>query len=126
MGTSDSPRQRLIRRDGWTIDRQLRFLDALRRNRNVAGAARSAGMSRESAYRLRNRPENALLAALWDRALASPPPTRTSSGETGGESHALRQFRAALFALKRQKSVKGHETDETDGPPGSIASPRPS
>jgi hypothetical protein len=60
---------RKVRRDGWTAERQLRFLDALSRTRSVAGAAASAGMSREGAYRLRNRMEGSLFALLWDRAL---------------------------------------------------------
>ena len=41
-----------VRRDGWTPERQLRFLDVLGRTRSVTKAARAAGMSRESAYRL--------------------------------------------------------------------------
>jgi hypothetical protein len=60
-----------IRRDGWTPERQLRFLGALARTRSVTRAARAAGMSRESAYRLRSRREGALFAAAWDRALES-------------------------------------------------------
>ena len=67
MRTSDSPP---IRRDGWTAERQLRFLDALASTRSIFNAAASAGISRESAYRLRNRRDGALFGALWDRALA--------------------------------------------------------
>lgn len=55
------------RRDGWTAERQLRFLDALARTGSIVRAAASTGMSRESAYRLRRR--SPLFAALWDRAL---------------------------------------------------------
>ena len=61
------------RRGRWTLERQLAFLDALVRTRNVTKAARAAGMSRESAYRMRNRSDNGLFAMLWDRILASPP-----------------------------------------------------
>ena len=57
------------RRDGWTPERQLRFLAALARTRSVTRAAAAAGMSRESAYRLRARRDGALFAAAWDRAL---------------------------------------------------------
>jgi hypothetical protein len=39
------------------------------RSRAPAASA-AAGMSRESAYRLRERREGTLFAALWDRALA--------------------------------------------------------
>lgn len=63
-------RKSAVRRDGWTAERQLRFLDALAHTRNVGKAAACAGMSREGAYRLRNRSEGALFALLWDRALA--------------------------------------------------------
>ena len=56
-----------IRRDGWTAERQLRFLDALARTRSVTRAAASVGMSRESAYRLRGR--NVLFESLWERAV---------------------------------------------------------
>ena len=57
------------RRDGWTAERQLRFLDALARTRSVTRAAACAGMSRESAYRLRKRRDGALFAAAWDGAM---------------------------------------------------------
>jgi hypothetical protein len=75
MSASDPPRIRRARpqrsrRDGWTPERQLRFLDALLRIRNVGKAAAFAGMGREDAYRLRERRDGALFAALWDRVLA--------------------------------------------------------
>ena len=66
MGQKQTPK---TRRDGWTAERQLRFLDALVQTNNVRGAAAAAGLTRESAYRLRERREGALFAALWDRAL---------------------------------------------------------
>ena len=58
-----------FRRDGWTPQRQLAFLDTLARTHCIAKAARAAGMSRESAYRLRAREPNGLIAAAWARAL---------------------------------------------------------
>lgn len=61
-----SPKPRF---DGWTPARQLVFLDVLARTRSVSAAARSVGMSREGAYRLRRRPEAALFRAAWDRAM---------------------------------------------------------
>jgi hypothetical protein len=66
------------RRDGWTAERQLRFLDTLGRTRSVTTAARAAGMSRVSSYRLRARPAAALFALLWDRAM-QPQPARFES-----------------------------------------------
>lgn len=53
----------------WTPERQLTFLDTLARTRSVTRAAASAGMSRESAYRLRRRPAGGLFAAAWDRVM---------------------------------------------------------
>jgi hypothetical protein len=85
MSASDSlrpakPRTRIrrarperCRRDGWTAERQLRFLDTLARTRSISKAAAAAGMSRESAYRLRERREGALFAALWEEAPAFRP-----------------------------------------------------
>src|SRR4051794_13111886 len=75
MSPNSTPK---IRRDGWTAERQLRFLDALARSRSVVKAAVCAGMSRESAYRLRERRDGALFAALWDRILQ---PSRSSGPE---------------------------------------------
>ena len=53
----------------WTGQRQLVFLDTLAQTRSVTRSAAAAGMSRESAYRLRRRPAGALLAAAWDRLM---------------------------------------------------------
>jgi hypothetical protein len=71
MSAGHSSRKPTVRRDGWTVERQLSFLDALARTRSITKAVRTAGMSRESAYRLRDRAQ--LFAALWDRALAFEP-----------------------------------------------------
>jgi CHAD domain-containing protein len=64
----DQCRTAKIRRDGWTAQRQLRFLDTLARTRSVTRAAAAVGMSRESAYRLRSRKCSVLFAIAWDRA----------------------------------------------------------
>lgn len=53
----------------WTGERQLAFLDTLVQTRSITRAAAAAGMSRESAYRLRRRPAGALFAAAWDRVM---------------------------------------------------------
>ena len=67
-----------IRHDGWTVARQLDFLDMLALTRSVARAAGAGGMSRKGAYRLRNRPHADLFAATWDRAIGAgrPAPCR--------------------------------------------------
>ena len=76
------------RRDGWTAERQLRFLHALARTRCVTRAAAAAGLSRKSAYRLRGRADGALFAALWDRAVQAPLGRAkvTTQGEARGGS----------------------------------------
>lgn len=58
------------RKDGWTPERQVAFLTELAAARSITAAARAAGMSRESAYRLRARADGSLFAHLWDLALA--------------------------------------------------------
>lgn len=41
--------------DGWSLDKQAAFLRALSATHSVSEAAKSAGRSRQSAYRLRSR-----------------------------------------------------------------------
>jgi hypothetical protein len=55
------------RRDGWSPQRKLRFLDRLAANGNVRSACAAVGMSREAAYTLRRR--DALFARGWAAAL---------------------------------------------------------
>lgn len=55
------------RRDGWSAERKLRFLDRLAACGTVRGACGAVGMSRESAYTLRRR--DALFARGWATAL---------------------------------------------------------
>lgn len=88
---SPTPNRR-IRRDGWTVERQLAFLAALAETRSATRAAAAAGMSRESAYRLRERPAAALFAALWDGAL------RPEFGNTH-EGHAATLSNGRLLRL---------------------------
>ena len=91
---------RSFRRDGWTAKRQLTFLSELARSGRITKAARAAGMSRESAYRLRARDPDGLFAAAWDRAL---------------KGHKSVNFAAARKRRARRenggiasKSIKGH------------------
>jgi hypothetical protein len=98
MSTADSPKPPKIRRDGWTPERQFRFLGALASTRSVTKAARAAGMSRESAYRLRARKDGALFAAAWDQALKGHN-LRKASG-------APRKRRAAVYRANPPKVTK--------------------
>jgi hypothetical protein len=68
----DQTRIPKTRRDGWTAERQLRFLDVLAATRSITKAAASAGMSRESAYRLCKRKDGALFAVAWKRIVEMP------------------------------------------------------
>jgi hypothetical protein len=58
-----------FRKDGWTPGRQADFLGSLAETLNVAAAARHVGMTRESAYRLREKDGAASFAAAWDAIL---------------------------------------------------------
>ena len=63
------PIYRKPRRDGWTPDKQWRFVEALAHTASITHAVRSVGMSAQSAYRLRDHPEGAAFRAAWDAAL---------------------------------------------------------
>ncbi len=65
----DDLAQPRARHDGWSADRQVVFLEALARTGNVRAAARYAGLSRESAYKLRRRPDARAFARAWDAAI---------------------------------------------------------
>jgi hypothetical protein len=54
--------------DGWTPERQRAFIALLRWGLGPGAAARRLGMSRKSAYALRDRPGAAPFAAAWDAA----------------------------------------------------------
>ena len=86
--TAPSPRRRVpaftpvplrYRRDGWTPGRQSDFLGRLAETWNVSAAARHVGKSRESAYRLRDKPGAESFAAAWDSILAQRPSSASMS-----------------------------------------------
>lgn len=60
------------RADGWSVARQCGFLAQLYITGSVAAAARSVGMTRASAYRLRAREGAESFAHAWDRVLSPP------------------------------------------------------
>ena len=57
------------RRDGWTAQRQLEFLEALAATACVEEACRAVGMSERTAYRLRLRVGAKNFREAWDAAL---------------------------------------------------------
>jgi hypothetical protein len=77
------------RYDGWTAHAQKMFVLALAAGLGISGAVRSVGKSRQTAYRLRERPGAASFAAAWDRALhysrLRPLPPGTSAWERAVE-----------------------------------------
>jgi hypothetical protein len=56
------------RHDGWTPDRQLEFIQALAECGCVDEACRRVGMSRDSAYALRRRPDAQAFRLAWAAA----------------------------------------------------------
>ena len=88
------PVQMRARGDGWSELRQCAFLVQLYLTGSVAAAARHAGMSRASAYRLRERPGAESFAHAWDRVLLPP-----GSGHPGRVREDFRKVTdAALLA----------------------------
>ena len=67
----------------WTRPKIIAFLHALAAAGSVAQAARSVGMSRQSAYRLRAR-LGAGFGAVWDEGLALAPIRRRLQGDRCG------------------------------------------
>ncbi|MBU6165131.1 MAG: hypothetical protein KGQ52_03250 [Alphaproteobacteria bacterium] len=108
--------------NGWTPERQQRFLAHLEVHGSVAAAARHVGLSRQSAYWLRRQPVGAAFGAAWDAALADRDRLiddmamdRLIDGEEevilrDGEVIAVRRrpadVRLLLFQLKRVEERK--------------------
>ena len=59
------------RHDGWTAERQRRFIDVLAATKSLTKACAAAGMSRTSAYALRGRPDALHFRLAWNAALKS-------------------------------------------------------
>ena len=56
------------RSDGWSLDKQAKFLRALSATHSVTEAAKSVGMSRQTAYRLRSRLKGQPFDLAWEVA----------------------------------------------------------
>lgn len=111
--------------DGFTPDRQVVFLDAFARCGVVADAARAAGISRDTAYSLRNSARGAAFALGWDAAFLKSRPRMADelqsralngvvdriyrNGELWGERHRHdnRLAMAVLTRLDRQAEGLG-------------------
>jgi hypothetical protein len=57
------------RHDGWTVERQYAFIQALAQSGCVDEACRRVGMSDTSAYELRMRPGGAQFRRAWEAAI---------------------------------------------------------
>lgn len=64
------PVLRRPRKDGWTPERQVKFITALADGESIEQAALQVGMSVTSCYRLRSSPGGENFAAAWDSARA--------------------------------------------------------
>ncbi|HWT13064.1 MAG TPA: hypothetical protein VN231_09960 [Allosphingosinicella sp.] len=99
--------------NGWSESLQLRFLLALARGAGPGEAARSLGMTRQSAYRLRKRPGAESFAAAWDRAQEFARSVRRAccsplAGHGGIESLLVPRFyRGRLVGFVQRDDVAG-------------------
>jgi hypothetical protein len=64
-----APAQLKARHDGWTEARQRRFIDVLAATKSLTRACQAVGMSRTSAYKLRDRPGARQFRLAWDAVL---------------------------------------------------------
>jgi hypothetical protein len=62
------PVKRRPRLDGWTEEKQRRFIEVLADTGLVSAAAKAVGLSRESAYKLRRAAHGEAFARAWDAA----------------------------------------------------------
>lgn len=124
------------RTDGWTPERQRAFVVMLSLTGSVKAAAEEVGLSRESAYHLRRKPEGRLFARLWDaarliardrladeameRALNGTTETIVYHGEETGRrlKHDNRHLQWTLARLDRELS----RFDENAAPARRVAS----
>ena len=82
------------------------FILMLARTGKVAAAARSVGMSRESAYRRRARPDGAPFARAWDRALDDARARRAA----GSQFARTPEGRDRLKRLKQREKMGRTDT----------------
>jgi hypothetical protein len=103
------------RADGWTPDRQARFIGMLAQTGTVAEAARHVGMARESAHRLRRKPGAESFAHAWDAIIAhhrghqAPKrkitPTELAERAFEGEFHILMRRRKFVRAVRKPSTI---------------------
>lgn len=89
------------RRDGWTPVRQRAFVTALAAGLGMSGAARAAGMSRQSAYALIERPGADSFVAACHRALGFSKSRPHAPGSTAYE----RGVEGVLVPLRQGRRI---------------------
>ena len=101
------------RHDGWTAARQRHFIDVLAAAKSLTRACQAVGMSRTSAYRLRDRPEARQFRLAWDAALrpafdqprrVKPPKLMKQRQPTSSALETLQTYLAQLRAHDREHS----------------------
>ena len=131
------------RHDGWTPDRQRRFIEALATLGAVAKACRAVGLSTASAYKLRDRPDAESFAAAWhlalqmgrdrvweramDRALNGYIRSTRYRGEVTGYRHVFDNrlaFALAYGALDRPIGAKTHAVSRASSSTSADPAPR--
>lgn len=125
---ADSRPGRATRRDGWTPERIRIFLTALAECGVVEDAARAAGMTKRSAYNLRNRAEGRAFHLAWaaaeqlarrrltgellSRALNGVVEVDVRDGEVRVERHRF-DNRLAMRVLDRLDRLAEQDDEET-------------
>lgn len=102
-----TPVQLKARHDGWTPARQIHFIEVLAATRSITRACRAVGMSRESAYKLRDRPDAGQFRLAWNPSLR---PDFDRSRRVSPRAVAR------LRRVGKRNSAKVNEVSERDEP----------
>ena len=101
------------RKDGWTAERQRKFVALLAAGCGPSEAAVAVGMTRQSAFVLRERAGAASFAAAWDAAVAFARRRRFAAHPKGVAQRARegvlvpRFYRGRLVAVERRATSGG-------------------
>jgi hypothetical protein len=101
------------RKDGWTAERQRRFVALLAVGCGPSEAAKAVGLSKQSAFSLRRRKGAESFAAAWDSAVAFAARRRAAARPKGDFARAVegvlvpRFYRGRLVSVERRVSNGG-------------------
>ena len=104
---------RRVRADGWTPDAQRRFVAAIGRGASVVEAARTVGLSRQTAHALRTKPGATEFAAAWDQAAAFARRTACIPARVGRFAYGVetllvpRTYRGRLIGFTERPDIHG-------------------